>query len=106
MGHKSTKQEAALKVQEIYGRRCQGQSRNTILHECSEQWGCSTRQVETYYARAGELLDKDCEMARPAFLAELLAGIREVRENAARRGQHQVALNAIRLQAELVGLTK
>lgn len=106
VAHKATKQEALLKVQEIYGRRCNGQSRNRILQECSEQWGCSTRQVETYYARAGELIENDCEMARPAFLAELLAGIREVREQAARRGQHQVALNAIRLQAELVGLTK
>ena len=104
MAHKSTKQEAALKVQEIYGRRCRGQSRNRILHECSEQWGCSTRQVETYYARAGELIEHDCEMARPAFLAELLAGIREVRENAANKGQHQVVLNAIQLQAKLVGL--
>ena len=106
MAHKATKQEALLKVQEIYGRRCQGQSRNKILHECSEQWGCSTRQVETYYARAGEMIEHDCEMARPAFLAELLSGTREIREQASRRGQHQVALNAIRLQAELTGLMK
>ena len=50
------------------------------------------------------LLD-DCEMSRPALLAECLAGIRDVRGNASRRGQHQVALNAIRLMSELVGLT-
>ena len=39
------------------------------------------------------------------FLAETLAGLRQVRQSAGRRGQHQVVVNAIRLQAELVGLT-
>lgn len=106
MGKKATKEEAHLKVTEIYGRITKGQSRNRILRECSEHWQCSTRQVETYYARAQQLIMDDCELSRPAFLAECLAGIRDVREQAERRGQHQVALNAIRLQAELTGLTQ
>ena len=105
MGKKATKEEAHLKVTEIYGRLTKGQAKSKILRECSEQWHCSTRQVDTYYARARQLVLDDCDMSRPALLAECLAGIRDVRESANRRGQHQVELNAIRLMTELVGLT-
>ena len=106
MGRKATKEEAALKVTEIYGRITKGQPRAKILRECAEQWQCCQRQVETYYARAQKLILDDCEMSRPALLAECLAGCRDVRESANRRGQHQVELNAIRLMTELVGLTQ
>ena len=51
------------------------------------------------------MLLEDCNMQRPALLAEMISGIRDIRENAERRGQHQVALNAVRLMAELVGMT-
>ena len=104
MAKKSTKLEATFKVNEIYGRLTKGQPRTKILRECSEAWGCSERQVESYLARARKQITEDCEMSRPALLAECLAGIRDTRENAERRGQHQVALNAIRLMAELTGL--
>ena len=85
---------------------CSGVSRSNILRVLSEEWQCSERNVEIYLSRARKQLEADCEVSRPAFLAECLAGIREVRENATKRGQHQVALNAIRLQAELTGLNK
>ena len=105
MGRKATKTESLLKTQEIYGRLTKGQSRSKILQDCSAQWGCSERQVENYVAKARVMIERDCELSRPAFLAECLAGIRDVREAAERRGQHQVALNAIRLMTELTGLT-
>lgn len=105
MAHKSTKLESHLKVQEIYGRLTSGQSRTRILHDCSEQWGCSQRQIETYLARARQMIEDDCAMARPAFLAELLAGVRDVREKAMKTNNHGVALACIKLQAELTGLT-
>jgi hypothetical protein len=102
---KSTKIESSLKVDDIYGRLTKGQSRSRIVLDCSKAWGCSERQVDTYIARARERLLADCDMQRPALLAEMLSGIRDIRENAERRGQHQVALNAVRLMSELVGLT-
>ena len=103
--HKSTKAEVDLKVNEVYGRLTKGQSRYRIVQDCTKAWGCADRQVDTYIKRARELLDEDANMQRPALLAECLAGVRDIRENAERRGQHQVALNAIRLMSELVGLT-
>ena len=105
MAKKSTKLESALKVDEIYGRLTKGQSRSRIVQDCTKAWGCADRQVDTYIARARERLLADCDMQRPALLAEMISGIRDIRENAERRGQHQVALNAVRLMADLVGLS-
>lgn len=56
-------------------------------------------------ARARDDLLKDCELTRPAYLAEALARLRNYEQQAARRGQLMVAVNAVRLQAELIGLT-
>ena len=50
------------------------------------------------------MIDADCNLSRPAFLAECLAGIRAIRQKAEAEKQHQTALNAIKLQAELTGL--
>ena len=94
-----------LRVNEVYGRLVKGQSKSKILRECSESFSCSTRQVENYMAKARAMINDDCDMSRQALLAECLSGIREVRERASGRGQHQVELNAIRLMTELVGLT-
>jgi hypothetical protein len=104
LGRKATKNESTFRTQTVYGMLCDGKSRSDILRFITEEWGLSERQGENYLAKAYALLEKDCEMARPAFLSELLGGIRSIRQQAERRGQMQVALNAIRLQAELVGL--
>jgi len=101
---RSTAAVALLRTQTIYGMLCDGKSRSEILRFVTEEWKLSERMGEDYLARAYALLEKDCEMARPAFLSELLGGIRSIRQQAERRGQMQVALNAIRLQAELTGL--
>jgi hypothetical protein len=92
-------------VQEVYGRLVKGQAKSKILRECSELYSVSPRQVENYMAKARKMINDDCDMSRQALLAETLSGIRDVRESANRRGQHQVELNAIRLMTELVGLT-
>ena len=81
-----------------------GCSRASIIQFAAETWDVSERQADSYIADARELIEKDCDLSRPAFLAEALAGLRQVRTTAARRGQMQVVVNAIRLQAELVGL--
>ena len=105
-GKRVTKSEVTLRTQEVYSRLVKGQSRGRIHQDLSAQWGLSLRQIDDYIAKARKQIELDCDMSRPAFLAECLAGIRDIRENAERRGQHQVALNAVRLQAELTGLTK
>jgi len=105
VGKKSTNAEALLKTQHIYGCLTENQPRQKILRDCTELWGCGTRQVETYLARAQQMIIDDCNQSRPALLAELLAGVRDIRQEAAKRGQLQTSLNAVRLMAELTRLT-
>ena len=71
----------------------------------AENWDIKERMAENYIADARVQIEHDCQLSRQQFLAETLAGLRQVRQSAGRRGQHQVVVNAIRLQAELVGLT-
>ena len=106
MAKKSTNAEITLRVNEVFGLLSRGYSRAQILQHAAELWDCSDRTADTYIARAREMLEKDCEMSRPAFLAEALSRLRGIEQQAARRGQLMVATNAIRLQCELIGLTK
>lgn len=105
VGKKATKAEALLKTQHIYGCITENQPRTRILRDCADLWGCCERQVETYYARAQQMIIDDCNQSRPALLAELLAGVRDIRKQSAKRGQYQVSLNAVRLMADLTHLT-
>ena len=80
-----------------------GFSRAQILQETAD-WGLKTRQVDEYIAKARELLEEDCNIARPAYLAELLQRLRTYEQAAAKRGQYQVAVNAATTQAKLTGM--
>ena len=106
MAKKSTNAEITLRVNEVFGLLSRGYSRAQILQHAADLWQCSDRQADTYIQRAREMLEKDCEMSRPAFLAEALSRLRGIEQAAAKRGQYMVATNCIRLQCELVGLTK
>ena len=104
MAKKSTNAELNLRVTEVYGLLTRGCSRAQIIQHASDLWQVTDRQADTYIARAREMIDADCNLSRPAFLAECLAGIRAIRQKAEAEKQHQTALNAIKLQAELTGL--
>ena len=103
---KATNAESNLRTNTVYGLLVDGKSRGDIVRFCAETWDLKDRQADTYIAKARALIEHDCELSRPQFLAEALAGLRSIRGQAERRGQMQVAINAIRLQAELIGLTE
>jgi hypothetical protein len=94
-----------LRVNEVYGLLTRGYSRAQIIQHASDLWDVSDRTVDLYIQRAREILDRDCEMSRPAFLAEALARLRVVEQKAEERSQLANAIAAIRLQCELIGLT-
>ena len=104
MGVKATNHESLLKTQEVYGFLTSGHSRGNIVRTLSEQWGCSERQVDNYIAKARTMLEHDCEMARPAWVAEALGRLRTYEVAAAKRGQLQVAVNSVQTQARLIGI--
>ena len=101
---RSTAAETDFRIKAVYGLLCDGKSRGEIVQFAADQWGLKTRMTDELIARAREALAKDCEMARPAYLAEVLARLRNYEQQAAKKGQLQTAINAIRLSAELVGL--
>ena len=103
---KSTNAEVTLRVNTVYGLLCDGKSRGDIQQFGAENWKLSIRQIDELIARARAALDKDAELTRPAFLAEVLGRLRNYEQQAARRGQLMVATNCVHLQCELVGLTK
>jgi len=105
VGKKSTNAEINLRVTEVYGLLTRGYSRKQILQHATEAWGVSDRMGDHYIAKARDLIDADCNLSRPAFLAECLAGIRAIRQQAEARNNHGVALACVKLQAELTGLT-
>ena len=102
-GKRVTKAESTLRTQECYGYLSKGYSRAQILQETAD-WGLKTRQVDEYIAKARDLLEQDCNIARPAYLAELLQRLRTYEQAAAKRGQYQVAVNAATTQAKLTGM--
>ena len=92
------------RVDTIYGLLCEGKSRASILLFTAETWDVSERQTDEYLQRAREKLEEDCRMTREAFMAEALAGYRQIRESATRRGQLMVAKTCLDSMVDLVGL--
>ena len=105
MAKKSTIAEMKLRVSEVYGLLTRGYSRAQILQHAADAWNCSDRTADTYIARARKVLEADCDLSRPAYLAEALQRVRLLAQQAEKRGQLMVALNCVRLETELIGLT-
>ena len=84
---------------------CEGRSRADILLTAAEMWEISERQTDTYIGEARKRLEQDCQMTREAFMAEALAGYRELRRAANARGQLMVSKTALDAMVQLVGLT-
>ena len=58
----------------------------------AENWDIKERMAENYIADARVQIEHDCQLSRQQFLAETLAGLRQVRQSAGRRGQHHLLL--------------
>jgi hypothetical protein len=101
---RSTAAEVNFRIDTIYGLLTEGQSRGQIIQFCANQWNVDTRQADNYIKRARIRLEEDAAMTRPAWLAEALGRLRTYEQSAYKRGQTQVAINAVQLQAKLIGL--
>ena len=95
---------ADMRRQTIYKLLADAMTNEQIIQFASENWDIGRRQTETYISEARAMQAKDCEMSRQAYLAEVLARLRNYEQQAAKRGQLQVATNSIRLQTELIGI--
>lgn len=101
---RSTAAEVNFRVDTVYGLLTEGQSRGQIIQFCANQWNVDTRQIDNYIKRARIRLEEDAAMTRPSWIAEALGRLRTYEQSAYKRGQTQVAINAVQLQAKLIGL--
>ena len=101
---RSTAAETELRCNTVYGLLVEGKSRGEIVQFGTKTWKVSDRQIDDYIQRARIKIEEDCKLTRPQFLAEALVGLRSIRQQAERRGQLQVAINALNLSARLVGM--
>jgi hypothetical protein len=101
---RSTKVESAHRVNAVYKLLAEGYSRTQITQFCSEKWGVTERTADEYSRFAREKLLHDCEMERPAWIAEALQRLRVIEQKAMAKNQPASAINAINLQAKLIGI--
>ena len=101
---RSTKVETEHRVNAVYKLLSEGQSRSQIIQFVSEKWGVTDRTADQYMARAREKLLEDCEMERPAWIAEALQRLRTYEQAAYKQKQNQTAINSIQAQAKLIGI--
>ena len=103
-GKKATNAEAALRTNAVYSLLGKGWSRTQIQEFTREKWGISIGQTDVYIARARKKLEEDCELERPAWIAEALQRLRKLEQTAADKNQVNAAISAIQMQAKLIGL--
>lgn len=101
---RSTKVETEHRINAVYKLLSEGQSRSQVIQFCSEKWGVTDRQGDTYMARARQKLLEDCEMERPAWIAEALQRLRTYEQAAYKQKQNQTAINSVQAQAKLIGI--
>jgi hypothetical protein len=101
---RSTKAELAQRISVVYSLLCEGKSRANVIEIAAELWDVSERSADDYLAAARKMLEDDCRISREAFMAEALAGYRQIRESAFARGQLAVAKSCLDAQIDLVGL--
>ena len=101
---RSTAIETKFRVDAVYKLLSEAWTRQQILQFAATEWGVSQRMADAYIARARDLLKQDADMQRPAWLAEALGRLRNYEQQAVRRGQMQVAINSIQMQAKLIGM--
>lgn len=101
---RSTKVETEHRINTVYKLLSEGYSRGQVIQFCSERWGVTDRQGDTYMARAREKLLADCEMERPAWIAEALQRLRTYEQAAFKEKQNQTAINSVQAQAKLIGI--
>ena len=101
---KATNAESKFRRDAIYKLLGQAWSRTQIIQYAAEKWGIGDRQTDVYIQKARILLEEDCSMERPAWIAEALQRLRKIEQKAMEKGQMGAAISAVQAQAKLIGL--
>ena len=104
MGKKSDKAEIDRRIHTVVRLLSSAKTSSYILRFCSEEWGVTSRQAQTYLQRAREIIKADYSVDRADFLGTRLALLDEIIEASIRCKQHSNAVGALKLQAQLTRL--
>lgn len=88
MAKKSDKAEIDRRVHTVVKLLSSAKTSSYILRFCSEEWGVTERQVQTYLSRARDVIRADYSVERSDFLGTRLALLDEIIEASIRCKQH------------------
>ena len=104
MGKKSDKAEIDRRIHTVVKLLSSAKTSSYILRFCSDEWGVTERQAQTYLQRARDIIKADYSVERSDFLSTRLALLDEIIEASIRCKQHSNAVGALKLQARLTRL--
>ena len=104
MAKKSDKAEIDRRVHTVVKLLSSAKTSSYILRFCSEEWGVTNRQAQTYLQRAREIIKADYSVERSDFLGTRLALLDEIIESSIRCKQHRNAVGALKIQVQLTRL--
>ena len=104
MAKKSDKAEIDRRIHTVVKLLSSAKTSSYILRFCSDEWGVTERQAQTYLSRAREVIRADYSVERSDFLSTRLALLDEIIEASIRCKQHSNAVGALKLQAQLTRL--
>ena len=100
MAKKSNKAEIDRRIHTVVKLLSSAKTSSYILRFCSEEWGVTNRQAQTYLQRAREIIKADYSVERSDFFGTRLALLDAIIESSIRLKQHSNAVGALKLQAQ------
>ena len=104
MAKKSDKAEIDRRIHTVVKLLSSAKTSSYILRFCSDEWGVTERQAQTYLQRARDIIKAAYSVERSDFLSTRLALLDEIIEASIRCKQHSNAVGALKLQAQLTRL--
>ena len=104
MGKKSDKAEIDRRIHSVVKLLSSAKTSSYILRFCSEEYGVTERQGQTYLKRAREIIKADYSVERHDFLGSRLALLDKIIQESIDCKQHSNAIGALKLQAQLTRL--
>ena len=106
MGKRATKKEVERRVQTLAKLIVEGANCVELQAYGQREWGLCAPQVSHYINQARQWIREQSDIDRPAFVSAKLAQLEKIAREAAKAGQHNNAIGALRLMSEMVGVLK
>ena len=106
MGKRASKKEVERRTQVLAKLIVEGANCVELQSYGQREWGLCHAQVSHYINLAREWIRDQTDIDRPAFVSAKIAQLEKIAREAAKAGQHNNAIGALRLMSEMVGILK